>query len=70
MLSQGELAAALHVHRTTVIAWEHGDSKPRPSMQRKLVIALHCTPDELLAALEAMKGDESRKAEPDNLRAA
>lgn len=73
MLSQGELAAALHVHRTTVITWERGSSKPRPSMQRQLVLVLRCTPDELLAALketQALRKERDKPPEDEKERAA
>lgn len=73
MLSQGELAKALHVHRMTVVAWEHGDFKPRPNMQRQLVALLQCIPDELLAAIketQALRKERDKPPEDEKERAA
>ncbi len=63
LLSQGELAKAVGVHRLTVVAWESGRTKPHPEQRRKLVEALHCTPEELLAALASTKGGKATKEE-------
>ena len=64
LLSQGELAQTVGVHRRTIIAWEQGVFKPRPKQQRLLVQALHCTPDELLTALEITKGGPPETERP------
>ena len=64
LLSQGELAQAVGVHRQTIISWEQGAFKPRPKQQRLLVQILRCTPDELLAALEVTKGGPPEAERP------
>lgn len=57
LLSQTELAKAVGVNRQTVCSWEQGRKSPKAVNRRKVVEALRCTPDELLAALaETKKG--------------
>ncbi len=70
LLSQSELAKAVGVNRHTIYFWESGLKSPKPAHRRKLVEILRCTPEELLAALEATKGDEAPKDKPENVRAA
>ncbi len=64
MLSQGELAHAMSVHRRTVVAWENGDFKPRPEHQRELLPILKCTPDELLAAIKETQALRKERDKP------
>jgi DNA-binding transcriptional regulator YiaG len=66
MLSQSELAEMIGVHQQTVHIWESGRFKPLPRYQRKLVEALHSTPDELLAALKETQQQRKKKEEPEN----
>ncbi len=64
LLSQTELAKAVGVNRQTVSSWEQGRKSPKAASRRKLVEALRCTLDELLAALaETKRGDELPKNE-------
>jgi transcriptional regulator with XRE-family HTH domain len=62
LLSPAELASICTVDRQTIYNWEHGRRRPTPEYQRKLVAALRCTPEELLAALrETSKQKEDEK---------
>jgi DNA-binding XRE family transcriptional regulator len=71
ILSQGELANAIGVHRRTIIAWELGEFKPRPKQQRLLIEIFRCTPEEFLAALrETKEAREGRKREAEEKRPA
>jgi transcriptional regulator with XRE-family HTH domain len=60
LLSQSELAGLCHVRQHTVSLWETGQSSPQAEHRRALVQALHCSPEELLAALQATR--EAREA--------
>lgn len=53
LLSQAELAERIGVMQQVVGRWESGKNRPRPAAQRALVAALGCTPEELIAALDA-----------------
>ena len=64
LLSQGELAKAIGVHRQTIHYWEGGLSTPRPANQRLMVVTLKCTPEELLAAIRAAGKREEQKERP------
>jgi len=71
VLSQGELAKAIGVHPQSVHNWEAGIFVPRPEQRRKLLGIFHCTPDELLAALqETQEAKKKREGRGDNKRAA
>ena len=62
LLSQGELAQACGVDRQTVWLWEAGRVRPKPIHQRKLVEVLHCSSEDLLAALKERGGQKGRPA--------
>lgn len=71
LFSQSEVARACGVHPRTVSFWETGYSRPKPIHQRMLVSVLHCTPDELLAAIKIARAEyERRKKEGEIKRAA
>jgi len=63
MLSQSEVAALCDVATHTVYYWESGRRVPRLKQQRKLVEALHCTPEELWAALKETKEGRRKQEE-------
>jgi DNA-binding XRE family transcriptional regulator len=65
LLSQSELAQMIGVHQQTVHIWESGRFKPLPRYQRKLVEALRCTPDELLAALKETQALRKEREGPE-----
>jgi len=68
LLSQLELARVIGVSHDTVYSWESGRKQPKPEHRRKLVEALGCSPDDLLAAMKETK--ERRKQIIDNERPA
>jgi DNA-binding XRE family transcriptional regulator len=70
MLSQSELARMIGVHQQTVHIWESGRFKPLPRYQRQLVEALHCTPDDLFAALKESKEASERRKQAQEKRPA
>lgn len=61
LLSQNELAALCNVRQHTVSFWETGISRPQAEHRRALVWALHCMPEELLAALQATREERERR---------
>jgi DNA-binding XRE family transcriptional regulator len=70
MLAQSEVAALCGVATHTVYYWEAGRRVPRLKQQRRLVEALHCTPDELRAALKETKVMRERREQQDKERPA
>lgn len=52
LLTQAELAGKVGVHQQALGRWETGQVRPQPKAQRALVVALGCTPAQLLDALE------------------
>ena len=52
-LSQGEVACALKIDRSTVTKWETGDAYPRGEILATLADLLHCTIDELFGRGES-----------------
>jgi transcriptional regulator with XRE-family HTH domain len=46
-LSQGELATALGIERSTVVRWEAGKTAPLPWVRPALAEALHVSGDQL-----------------------
>jgi transcriptional regulator with XRE-family HTH domain len=53
LLSRAELATLCGVSHQSIYYWEHGESEPRINHIRKLVEALHKTPEEIRAAIKA-----------------
>lgn len=52
LLSRAELAKLCGVSHQAIYYWEHGESAPRIDHIRKLVEALHKTPEEIRASLK------------------
>jgi tetratricopeptide (TPR) repeat protein/transcriptional regulator with XRE-family HTH domain len=72
-LTQEQLAEQLGVERTTVVRWEHGQSRPQPWLQPKLAKALLVSADhieELLAAGGTSSPEVRAAAVPRQLPAA
>ena len=57
LLSRAELARLCGVSHQAIYYWEHGESAPRIDHIRKLVEALHKTPEEIRAAIKASQKD-------------
>jgi len=61
-LTLDEVAYACGVRRQAVWLWEQGKNRPNPSHRRKLATVFHCTPREILEAIE-----EGQRKEDDSV---